>query len=84
MKMSELWAEREIVPVEGDRTMPKKYEPGNELTLRDHFAMAALPHFIGQSKADDDHTSAAIMAYIYADAMMEERQWMPESEEGEE
>ena len=71
MRMSELHAEREIIPDMVD----------DQITLRDRFAMAALPFFIGKTSNDDDADHAAIMAYTYADAMMRERQWPPTKEE---
>jgi hypothetical protein len=74
--MSELWAELKS----SDNYFPPM-DTNPQLELRDQFAMAALPSFIGKTAFDDDAKHAAVMAYKYADAMMQERQWQPEPED---
>jgi hypothetical protein len=46
---------------------------GEVKTLRDEFAMAALPALIEKSKTADDIISTPELAYAYADAMLKAR-----------
>jgi hypothetical protein len=55
-------------------------------TLRDQFAMVAIQGSVGKlpydyEKRDEYIKNLAVGAYMIADAMMEERQWLPEKKE---
>ena len=76
--MSEIYADLSLLDRANDR--PEKVIILGPM-LRDQFAMAALPLFIGKTAFSDDAKNAAVMAYKYADAMMEERKWLPEEQE---
>lgn len=80
MRMSELWADMQRPP-----TLPSDEEVrrAGEKMLRDQFAMMAIQGCVGKlpydyEKRDEFIKNLAVGAYMIADAMMEERQWLPE------
>lgn len=83
-KMSELWYERKTIMDANGYHLPVAIQEA--MTLRDQFAMVAIQGSVGKlpydyEKRDEYIKNLAVGAYMIADAMMEERKWLPEEQE---
>jgi len=80
-RMSEIYAEMLKANQHVDLFGGPAKEQELTATLRDQFAMAALPAIIADPDCVMYPTGKAKVAYQYADAMLKARQWLPEKEE---
>lgn len=79
MRMSELWADMQHSNLPPEKDIKRM----GDTFLRDQFAMMAIQGCVGKlpydyEKRDEFIKNLAVGAYMIADAMMEERQWLPE------
>ena len=74
MKMSELHAERSTEQMLEDEVCSLQRQLRETATLRDQFAMAALPALIADPDSVDYPIGHAKKAYEYADAMLKARE----------
>ena len=72
MRMSELWYERKAIQDANGYQMPAVLSEAT--TLRDQFAMAALPALIADPDSVAYPIGHAKQAYRYADAMLKARE----------